>query len=470
MHNGIAMKQRSHRPASPPPAPLAKTVFSSLYGTVRVYTRRHIHGCQLTHPDQQHCSCPKWIYAKARGSKPRQQAASTPSYTEACEVAQKMLKGFDPEIRAARELVAPATGAVTIEGAIENYLAMLAGRKLTDDYTGRIILPVFCRRKPRKDPRPARRILNLSLLDFLDLYNRERATPVIRVEELTSELLERWVARWKTNDLTSKQWRTVANAFFRWALNHGYLQRLPIFDRGQNIKKGNRCGYFSDEEYARLCHALVFHSCARGQKLPEHFAERLGAFMDLGRWAGMAVCDIVRFSPQKHLDANNVLTYQRLKTGGIAQILLAPAVAARLRSIPSEPRCSVEEPLRFTHICDDHCRRVWRERFQRLCEKAGIREIETEVGTRRKPHPHMLRDTFAIDAISRGVDLTNVAKMLGHATVLMTQKSYLFWIKKRLDYCIEDQRAALARVQPAAPVAAAGGVGEVHAVGRPLVH
>ena len=64
----------------------------------------------------------------------------------------------------------------------------------------------------------------------------------------------------------------------------------------------------------------------------------------------------------------------------------------------------------------------------------------------------MLRDTFAIDAISRGVSLENVAKMLGHATVQMTQHSYLFWITKRLDYCIEDQRTALTRLQ--APVAA----------------
>jgi hypothetical protein len=41
--------------------------------------------------------------------------------------------------------------------------------------------------------------------------------------------------------------------------------------------------------------------------------------------------------------------------------------------------------------------------------------------------------------------------MLGHATTVMTQRSYLQWIKKRLDHCIEDQRQALTRVQVAPP-------------------
>jgi integrase len=37
----------------------------------------------------------------------------------------------------------------------------------------------------------------------------------------------------------------------------------------------------------------------------------------------------------------------------------------------------------------------------------------------------MLRDTCAIDAITHGTKLENVAKMLGHATTDMTQPSYL---------------------------------------------
>src|ERR1700681_825266 len=104
MHNGIAMKDRSHLRTSLVPKRtknvLAPSRFelSNRFGTVRVYTRRHINGCTLDTPDHNHCSCPKWIYSKARGGKPAQKTASTPSFAEACELAQKILRGFDPEI------------------------------------------------------------------------------------------------------------------------------------------------------------------------------------------------------------------------------------------------------------------------------------------------------------------------------------------------------------------------------------
>jgi integrase len=461
------------RQSQPLPSP-QRTVFSGQYGTVRVYTRRHIRGCLLTSPDQQHCPCPKWIYCYPRGGKPRQESAMTPSFTEACEKAQKMLKGFDPEIQAARAIVSPTSEAITIQAAFDRYLALLRSRKLDADYLGGIVLPVFARRAPRPlqpcgKPR-GRRVLNMSLLDFIDFTNRTAAVPILRLEQVSSDLLDRWTEHWESNDMTSKQWRTTATAFFKWALNHGHLIRLPVFDRGERIKQGNRCGYFTDEEQQRILAALPFYKSLT-RPLPANYHARLRCFFDLGRWAGMAGCDIVLFNPKKNLGANNVITYTRRKTEQIAVIVIAPAIAARLRAIPLEPGCSAEQPFRFRDLTEDRSRGIWRDRFQKLCESAGITEIETEIGTRRRPHPHMLRDTFAIDAITRRVDITNVAKMLGHATTEMTQRAYLFWIKKRMDYCIEDQRAALARVDVAPVDSDAGGAGgEGHTGHTPLIH
>jgi hypothetical protein len=51
--------------------------------------------------------------------------------------------------------------------------------------------------------------------------------------------------------------------------------------------------------------------------------------------------------------------------------------------------------------------------------------------------------------------------MLGHATTQMTQRSYLFWVQKRVDHCIEDQRAALARRIQVAPETANPEPGDV---------
>jgi site-specific recombinase XerD len=454
------MRSQPRSPKQCAASKAVRTVFSSQYGAAHVYTRRHIHGCPLLSPNENRCSCPKWIYSKPRQGKAAQQAAGTPSFTEACERAQRILKGFDPEIRAARVITEPVPG-ITIELAVERYVGVLRTRKVTEDYLTGTIQPVFHRRPTYKK---GRRRLNTSMLDFLDQANLRAIDPVVRLEQVTGELLEDWAAGWKSNDMTSKGWRTVATGFFRWAMTRGYLGRLPSFGERQRIKAGNRCGYFSDEHYTRLLESLPFYKAERGY-MPANYSTRLRAFIELGRWAGMAVADIVRFSPRVNLGANNVLTYRRTKTSQMAVVVLEPAVADRLRAIPPEEGSSAEQPLRLTAMTEKNNRGLWRNRFQKLCDTAGIADIETEVGVLRRAHPHMLRDTCAIDAISRGMRLENVAKMLGHATVEMTQRSYLFWIQKRLDSCIEDQRAALTRVQvPPAPAI------EGHARRRTFVH
>jgi integrase len=448
------MTSRSRRTDSAPA--LSRAVYKNQFGTVRVYTRRHINGCLFTDPDQQHCQCPKWIYSKARGGRHAVKSANTPSFTEACGIAQKILRGFDPEIAFSRKEAAPGP---TIEEIIERYLAVVASRGVKSHYLHSIGAQFRRRRVCRKGVVA----LNSSLLDFLDRANATAADPVVRMEQISSNLLDDWAASWRANDLTNKLRRTLANSFFRWAVGRRYLDRMPVFGERQRVRKGNRCGYFTDEQYSKLLAALSFIG-------PNH-VERLRAFLDCGRWAGMAVADIVRFSPRTNLGANNVLTYRRTKNAEIAAILLDPEVAQRLRSIPAESGSSADQPFRFPLLNERTNRSRWRDRFQALCRKAGITAVETEIGTVRAPHPHMLRDTFAIDAITRGVHLENVAKMLGHASSQMTQKAYLFWVKKRLDYCIEDQRAGLAR--RAGDVAAAANAGGAENAGTslpPLIH
>ena len=465
VHNGITM-ERSHMRAQMRGRKDSAARFELVnqYGTVRVYTRRHIHGCPLATPDHNHCSCPKWIYAKSKSGAPTQKAAGTPSFAEACEQAQKILRGFDPELQQRARMIeaaAPASS-ITVEEALAKYYAVLRSRRLAPDYLGGSITPVFDRRRPRPHGR-GRRAVNVPLLTYLDAINLDAikpgaADPTPRLEQITGALLDDWMTTWETNDITSKIWRTVATSFFRWAAGRDYrlhpslanrlAAKVALFGDKIRVRPGNRCGYFTDEQMQKIYAALPFYRARRGF-FPAHYAERLHAMVDLGRWAGMAMVDIVAFAPRLNLGANQVLTYRRHKTGQMAAVLLDAAVAARLGSIPAEEGSLAEQPLRFAGRSADRSAGIWRQRFQKLCQLAGIQEIETELGVSRQPHPHMLRDTFAIDAISRGVALDNVAKMLGHATIEMTQKSYLFWITKRIDHCIEDQRKALTRVQPA---------------------
>jgi len=433
----------------PSPAAAQNVVFSGLYASVRVYTRRHINGCTLQDDNQQNCHCPKWFYVSPRGAEPRRKSAGTGNFTEACDEARRVLKGFepvDPEIQELRKLKQGGSS-IAVEDAIERYLTMLAARERAPNYLV-CVAGMFRRRRARPTSArgPGRKVLNASLLDFLDGINRTARVPIINVDQISSDMLDAWQATWQTNDLTSKIWRRNVSSFLKWILGRGHIKQLPVFDKGASLVQGNRCGYFTSEEYERIVKTLPFYKAPGLQ----NYAARLGAFMELGRWAGMAVVDIVHFRPAHHLAANDVLIYRRHKNRRRnvkpAVILLDPMRAARLRSIPLEKGSDPEQPFRFLGMSDALNCALWRDRFQKLCAAAGISEIETEAGTRRKPHPHMLRDSFAIDAITRGVELHNIAKMLGHAKTATTENAYLFWTQQRLDDCVESQRRALARV------------------------
>ena len=416
-----------------------KTIYRSIHGTTVVYTPRHLGECRLRDRNANGCGCPKWIYSKARGGRAVQQSARTPSFAEACALATRILDGFNPEITKAREVNEPEPG-IGIEACVEIYGASLRRRSLSQSHIHNCLVP-FQRRKPVEYTNG--RAKNMSLLDYLDRQNVTVREPVLRMEQLTSDILDEWSARWESNDSTTLVWRGMVAAFLDWAHAHDHIEDEPVFRERHKVRPGNRCGHLDDIQIAKLYQAIPFF---KPPQMAENFAPRLRAFLDLGRWGGMAVADIVAFSPRVSLSANNVLAYRRQKSGQIATVLLDPAVAARLRSIPLEAGADdPDKPFRFRRTQEVQNRQLWRERFKNLCKFVGITEVETEVGERIPVHPHVLRDSFAIDAITRGVSLENVARMLGHKTTAMTQRSYLFWVKKRVDHCIEDQRAALAR-------------------------
>ena len=46
-------------------------------------------------------------------------------------------------------------------------------------------------------------------------------------------------------------------------------------------------------------------------------------------------------------------------------------------------------------------------------------------------HPHMLRDTFAVEMLLAGVPLDQVSILLGHRSVKITEKHYAPWVRAR---------------------------------------
>jgi integrase len=48
-------------------------------------------------------------------------------------------------------------------------------------------------------------------------------------------------------------------------------------------------------------------------------------------------------------------------------------------------------------------------------------------------HPHMFRDTFAVELLKHGVSLETVSMLLGHASIKVTEKHYKPWVKTLQD-------------------------------------
>ena len=63
----------------------------------------------------------------------------------------------------------------------------------------------------------------------------------------------------------------------------------------------------------------------------------------------------------------------------------------------------------------------WQRTLRRVFELAGV-----EGG-----HAHRFRDTFAVELLLSGVPIDQVAVLLGHSSVKITEKHYSPWVKAR---------------------------------------
>jgi site-specific recombinase XerD len=56
----------------------------------------------------------------------------------------------------------------------------------------------------------------------------------------------------------------------------------------------------------------------------------------------------------------------------------------------------------------------------------------------KNAHSHRFRDTFAVSLLEKGVSIENVAVLLGHSSVRVTEKHYKPWVKTLQTQLEED--------------------------------
>ncbi|WP_425387814.1 tyrosine-type recombinase/integrase [Edaphobacter aggregans] len=81
----------------------------------------------------------------------------------------------------------------------------------------------------------------------------------------------------------------------------------------------------------------------------------------------------------------------------------------------------------------------WQRAYRRLFEIAAIQKPD---GSLKRCHPHMFRDTFAVENLLARVPIDQVSLLLGHASVKITEKSYAPFVKARQRQLQESVRNA----------------------------
>ncbi|MGA7174656.1 MAG: site-specific integrase [Candidatus Acidiferrales bacterium] len=114
-------------------------------------------------------------------------------------------------------------------------------------------------------------------------------------------------------------------------------------------------------------------------------------------------------------------------------------IAESLRNIPPGPS---PNPRYFFWSGNGSPKSVvgnWQRSFRRLFTIANIRRDD---GSPKRCHPHMFRDTFAVEMLLAGVPLEQVSILLGHKSVKITEKHYAPWVKARQDQLAANVRMA----------------------------
>jgi integrase len=160
----------------------------------------------------------------------------------------------------------------------------------------------------------------------------------------------------------------------------------------------------------------------------------------LMRWSGLRIRDAVTLE-RTRLHRDSLLLCQA-KTGTPVYVPLPSHLVEALRNVPAGPK---PNPRYFFWSGNGSPKSVvanWQRSNRQLFTLANINRPD---GSAKRCHPHMFRDTFAVEMLLAGVPIDQVSILLGHASVKITEKHYSSWVKARQIRSMQRLNVALGR-------------------------
>ncbi|MHB1701394.1 MAG: tyrosine-type recombinase/integrase [Acidobacteriaceae bacterium] len=394
-----------------------------------VFTR-HSTSCRFSRDRAcRRCNCPKWVGGQINGYYFRQ-SAKTRQWAEAEEVRVKLeealVKGLPPFGTAVATGSAPPTPTpadpppmsrtevpeprvpkprprVTVAQAVEAYLADAVSRSV-ETSTLKKLETIF-----RKQFLAWTRVEGIEYLDELEL-----------------DALLNFRNTWEDGPLAKQKKQSRVIGFFWACVRRRYLTENPAIGLGKIKVVQIPTDYFPPDEFERIVAATYIRRGDRGGGDVKANQTRLRTMTLLMRWSGLRIRDAVTLERHR-LNGDSLLLYQA-KTGTPVYVPLPPHVVEALENIPPGPK---PNPRYFFWSGNGDPKSAvadWQRSYRRLFKSADIRTAD---GERKRCHPHMFRDTFAVEMLLAGVPIDQVSLLLGHASVKITEKSYAPFVKAR---------------------------------------
>lgn len=247
------------------------------------------------------------------------------------------------------------------------------------------------------------------------------------LDEVDLDALITFRSTWTESAVVKAKKQDRIIGFFWESFRRNFIGQNPALSMSKIRPKHVPTDYFPQVEFDRIIDATYVYGDPRGGYIPiEDTRTRLRTLTLLMRWSGLRIRDAVTLERHR-LQGDNLLLYQA-KTGQSVFVPLPPYVVKALENIPAGPKPNARyffwsgNGLAKSVVAD------WQRSFRRLFEIADIRKLD---GSRKRCHPHMFRDTFAVEMLLAEVPIDQVSTLLGHSSVKVTERHYSPFVRAR---------------------------------------
>ncbi len=380
---------------------------------VSVYTR-HTSSCvHAGHTHFKRCACFKYLCVMTDGGS-KTLSAKTRSWSVAEVKAAALRDSLDPMKRRLAELEdkkqAEDAEAVTVESALERWLASIRNKHDNDNTYSKY----------------------RTVAKYIGLW--ARLNGLVRLRDISADTLDVWKNSWTLNAkrpedrigrTTAARRLEMVKRFTKYCLRMAWIVMDPAGDFDAiTPDTGETLPLLSGRYEAVL--AATYEYDAR-MRPDDRFGPELRAIIQLMRWSGLRIGDALKV---KRTDfTGNRLTIRKSQKTKKPHALIVPDHAiSELFSLKTRPTIDPAYFFWSGKSLHKSLTSQWQRKLQRLNEYLSIVDYD---GQPMRFHSHQLRDTFAMEHLLAGTTMQDMSRMLGHASIKVTEKYYAPWVPER---------------------------------------